>query len=254
MDAIERRLRERGLPVTPMYRRAQERRDARQRATAARRNAARAWAAADRAQRAGDNDLFEELVERAEAYEASAEAQGIAAGDEPGAPRAEPDQVVRAAARFDDGRFAGRYEGAVTTGMTEKVDAGDAGQGQPTNEGSTWMLDLMDMSTRQGESGFAMLAVDVHSRFLMGALLRDKTLPSVLAGFEEILQIGGADKADKRGNELGAPTTIDTDYEKAWTRSPEWEEMMQQRGIQHRFKTSKYAVNNLAMIDEKTSA
>ena len=78
-------------------------------------------------------------------------------------PRAEPDQVVRSAVRDDRGRILGRYAGAITAGMVDKEDVNI-----PTNEGSTWQMDLMDMSTRGGATGFGLLAVDVHSRLLYG--------------------------------------------------------------------------------------
>ena len=121
-----------------MYRRAQEQRDAYQAAGRARRSAMRAYAGAFAAYEAGDEDRRDLLAARADMYDTREGAQRILMGDAGGMramPRAEPDQVVRSAARFDDGRFAGRYEGAVTTGMTEKVDVGAAGQ--PTNENST---------------------------------------------------------------------------------------------------------------------
>ena len=147
-------------------------------------------------------------------------------------PRAEPDQVVRAAARFDDGRFAGRYEGAITAGMVQKRDvrhpAPNDDHEPPTNEGSVWQMDLMDMSTRQAEQGFALVAVDVNSRYLVGALTRDKTFPSLLRAFDEILRIRGADMANKTALGYGAPHTIDTDRERAWS-TPEWAAEMQRR-------------------------
>ena len=93
MDEARRRLRERGLPQTPMY--------------------------------------LDAELERMQPW-----AGGLI-------PRAEPDQVVRSAARDDRGLFVGRKKGAITTGMVDKQDVN-----APTNEGSTWQMDLMDMSTR----------------------------------------------------------------------------------------------------------
>ena len=89
-------------------------------------------------------------------------------------PRAEPDQVVKSAVRDDQGRILGRYAGAITAGMTNKQDVlGSRSMmpNAPTNEGSTWQMDLMDMSTRGGATGFGLLAVDVHSRLLYGTLV-----------------------------------------------------------------------------------
>ena len=81
-----------------------------------------------------------------------------------GMPRAEPDQVVRSAPRFDDGRFAGRYEGAITSGMVQKRDvrhpAPNDDHEPPTNEGSVWMMDLMDMV----ESFIRIMSVSVNSK------------------------------------------------------------------------------------------
>ena len=65
-------------------------------------------------------------------------------------PRAEPDQVVRSAVRDDRGRILGRYAGAITAGMTNKTDVlgmRSMMPNAPTNEGSTYQMDLMDMST-----------------------------------------------------------------------------------------------------------
>ena len=164
-------------------------------------------------------------------------------------PRAEPDQVVRSAVRDDRGQFLGRYAGAIVSGMVEKRDVGPYGPpgapNAPTNEGSSWQMDLMDMSTRGGATGFGLLAVDVHSRYLYGELVNDKTLPGLLAAFARLLQHYGAMDPNKMGDMLGAPATIDTDKERAWT-TPQWAAEMARRGIQHRFKTDRFSPNSLA--------
>ena len=87
--------------------------------------------------------------------------------------RAEPDQVVAERERGEDGRLLSRADagGAIATGLTEKVELD-----RPTLEGSTWQLDLMDMSTKQDTVGYGMLAVDVASRYLYGILLQEKNL------------------------------------------------------------------------------
>ena len=41
------------------------------------------------------------------------------------------------------------------------------------------------------------------------------------------------------------------DYERGWTNNPEFDELLQEFGIVQRFKTDKYAPNNLAEIDNK---
>ena len=120
----------------------------------------------------------------------------------------------------------------------------------PTNEGSTYQMDLMDMSTRGGATGFGLLAVDVHSRYLYAELVNDKTLPGLIAAFARLLQHYGAMDPNKMGDMLGAPATIDTDKERAWT-TPQWAAEMARRGIQHRFKTDRFSPNALGMIDEK---
>ena len=168
-------------------------------------------------------------------------------------PRAEPDQVVRSAVRDDQGRILGRYAGAITAGMTNKTDVlgmRSMMPNAPTNEGSTYQMDLMDMSTRGGATGFGLLAVDVNSRYLYGELVRDKTLPGLIAAFSRLLQQYGAMDPNKTGDMLGAPATIDTDRERAWT-TPQWQAEMARRGIQHRFKTDRFSPNSLGMIDEK---
>ena len=168
-------------------------------------------------------------------------------------PRAEPDQVVRSAVRDDQGRILGRYAGAITAGMTNKTDVlgmRSMMPNAPTNEGSTYQMDLMDMRTRGGASGFGLLAVDVNSRYLYGELVTDKTLPGLIAAFSRLLQQYGAMDPNKTGDMLGAPATIDTDRERAWT-TPEWAAEMARRGIQHRFKTDRFSPNSLGMIGEK---
>ena len=77
--------------------------------------------------------------------------------------------MVRSAVRDDQGRILGRYAGAITAGMTNKTDVlgmRSMMPNAPTNEGSTYQMDLMDMSTRGGATGFGLLAVDVNSRYL----------------------------------------------------------------------------------------
>ena len=164
-------------------------------------------------------------------------------------PRAEPDQVIRTAGRDDRpgrrGRIMGRYEGGITSGLTQKEDLS-----APTMDNSTWQMDLMDMSTKEGESGFGLLAVDVHSRTLYGVLVSDKTLPGLIEAFSRLLKQRGNDDPNKAGNKVGAPATIDTDKERAWI-TDEWHAEMQRRGIQQRFKTDRFTPNSLGMIDEK---
>ena len=145
MDEARRRLRERGLPTSPLYIHAE----------------------------------FERMILEEQRRLARLDGDPRPPGP---MPRAEPDQVVRSAVRDDEGRILGRYAGAITAGMVDKQDVN-----APTNEGSTWQMDLMDMSTRGGATGFGFLAVDVNSRFLYGKLVRDKTLPGLIAAFSLLL-------------------------------------------------------------------
>ena len=163
--------------------------------------------------------------------------------------RAEPDQVVAERERGEDGRLLSRADagGAIATGLTEKVELD-----RPILEGSTWQLDLMDMSTKQDTAGYGMLAVDVASRYLYGILLQEKTFEGVVEGFGRLLQLRGA-FGDKMGSQLGAPALIDTDREAAWNNA-DWKAEMQRRGIQHRMRTDAFSPNNLGMIDEKNQA
>ena len=126
---IDQQLRERGLPLTPMYQRAQERRNQYFADRRFRLNAARHQRQADRAVGAAA------IPHQMAANLWRARVQG---GDRE-MPRAEPDQVVRAPVRGDDGRILGRYAGAITTGLVDKVDVE-----KPTMEGSTFQMDLMD--------------------------------------------------------------------------------------------------------------
>ena len=172
-------MRERGLPQTPLYIMAQ---DERRQFLDDRRNRINA----ERNQRLADQLGSLRHQMRANAYRA--QIQDPARRE---MPRAEPDQVVRSAVRDDQGRILGRYAGAITAGMTNKTDVlgmRSMMPNAPTNEGSTYQMDLMDMSTRGGATGFGLLAVDVNSRYLYGELVRDKTLPGLIAAFSRLLQ------------------------------------------------------------------
>ena len=229
---LTQRLRARGLPDTPMYREAEEANRNRRNLLARARNARRNARMLDVAGQPG-----------AEAHREAARLFEEEAGP---ARRPEPDQVVAARERGDDGRLQSGAEagGAIATGLTEKVELD-----KPTLADSTWQLDLMDMSTKQDTAGYGMLAVDVASRYLYGILLQDKTYEGVVEGFGRLLQLRGA-FGDKRGNQLGAPALIDTDREAAWNNA-DWKAEMQRRGIQHRMRTDAFSPNNLGMIDEK---
>ena len=235
MAAARTALRERGLPQTPLYIMAQ---DERRQFLDDRRNRINA----ERNQRRAD-----ELGGAAAAIPNQMAANLYRARIQDPArremPRAEPDQVVRSAVRDDQGRILGRSAGAITAGMTNKQDVLGMRSllpNAPTNEGSAYQMDLMDMSTRGGATGFGLLAVDVHSRLLYGTLVRDKTLTGLLAAFANLLMQRGARDEDKTGDMLGAPATIDTDKERAWT-TPQWAAEMDRRGIQHRFKTDRFS-------------
>ena len=100
-------------------------------------------------------------------------------------------------------------------------------------------MDLMDMSTRGASEGFALVAVDVHSRYVYGELFKDKTLGSLLKAFDLLLQIRGAEVPNKTSHGHGVPDTIDTDRERVWV-TAKWAAEMARRNIQHRFKTDRF--------------
>ena len=158
-EMLTQRLRARGLPDTPMYREAEEANRKRKNLLARARNARRNARMLDVAGQPG-----------AEAHREAARLFEEEAGP---ARRPEPDQVVAARERGDDGRLQSGAEagGAIATGLTEKVELD-----KPTLADSTWQMDLMDMSTKQDTAGYGMLAVDVASRYLYGILLQKKPL------------------------------------------------------------------------------
>ena len=125
----------------------------------------------------------------------------------------------------------GRTAGAIATTLAPKEVEGEI---RPHLKGSTWQLDLIDFRSLGAVSGFAMVAVDVGTRKVYGALMADKSVPSIIAAFEEIT--GGADVSS-----ILAPSLIDTDQERGWTGSPQWENYLVRKGIAQRYKTDRFA-------------
>ena len=133
----------------------------------------------------------------------------------------------------------GRKAGAIARTLAPKEVEGEI---RPHLKGSTYQLDLIDFRSLGAVSGFAMVAVDVGTRKVYGALMADKSVPSIIAAFEEIT--GGADVSS-----ILAPSLIDTDQERGWTGSPQWENYLVRKGIAQRYKTDRFAKNNLGMVD-----
>ena len=152
MDRAQNRLRDAGLPETPMYRLRELRRIAQEED--------REIARAERRPR-------------------------------PSGPRAqaEPDQVVRTTERGADGKYVGRKAGAIATTLAPK-EVWSAKQGRevtkPVVKSSSWQLDLIDFRSLGAVSGFAMVAVDVATRKIYAAKMADKSVDSLIAAFSEI--------------------------------------------------------------------
>ena len=168
----------------------------------------------------------------------------------PSGPRAqaEPDQVVRSTERGADGRFLGRKAGAIGTTLAgkevwSKKQRRDVTK--PTLKSSTWQLDIIDFRSLGAESGYAMVAIDVATRKVYAAKMRDKSVDSLIAAFSEIT-------ADLGPESVNAPSLIDTDQERGWS-TPEWEAYLFDRGIQQRYKVDRFAPNSLGMVDNAIS-
>ena len=93
----------------------------------------------------------------------------------------ETEEVVKKTERGADGKFVGRKAGAIATTLATKEVEGEI---RPHLKGSTWQLDLIDFRSLGAVSGFAMVAVDVATRKVYGALMADKSVPSIIAAFE----------------------------------------------------------------------
>ena len=133
--------------------------------------------------------------------------------------RAEPDQVVRQTERNPQGRFIGRKAGAIATTLAPKqVFSYEEGAPaiRPHLRGSSWQLDLIDFRSLGGVSGFAMVAVDVSTRKVYGARMPDKSVPSIIAAFQQITN-------DRPVTSINTPSLIDTDQERGWTASTQWQ-------------------------------
>ena len=153
----------------------------------------------------------------------------------PSGPRAqaEPDQVVRSTERGADGTtLAGKK-------VWSKKQRRDVTK--PTLKSSVWQLDIIDFRSLGAESGYAMVGVDVATRKVYAAKMRDKSVDSLIAAFSEIT-------ADQPPQSVNAPSLIDTDQERGWS-TPEWEAYLLERGIQQRYKVDRFAPNSLGMVD-----
>ena len=99
------------------------------------------------------------------------------------------------------------------------------------------------MSNKRGRHGYAIVAVDTATRQAYGALLMTKTGEEIVDAFQEMAP------GDIKSPQV--PQVLDTDQEAGWTRFWEWREFLEEMGINQRFKTDEFAVNNLSMVDNR---
>ena len=138
----------------------------------------------------------------------------------------------------------GRKAGAIATTLAPK-EVWSAQQGRevtkPTLKGSTWQLDLIDFRSLGAVSGYAMVAIDVGTRKIYAARMPDKSVDSLIDAFSEIT-------SDLGPESVNAPSLIDTDQERGWS-TDEWEQYLEDKGIQQRYKVDRFQPNSLGMVD-----
>ena len=103
--------------------------------------------------------------------------------------QAEPDQVVRPTERAGSGRFVGRKAGAIGTALAPKEVWSQEQQQdvtKPTLKGSTWQAVLIDFRTLGAASGYAMVAVDIATRTVYAEKMADKSTQSLIAAFDSM--------------------------------------------------------------------
>ena len=61
-----------------------------------------------------------------------------------------------------------------------------------------------------------MVSIDVGTRKIYAAKMADKSVDSLIQAFSEIT-------SDLPPESVNAPSLIDTDQERGWTKTPEWE-------------------------------
>ena len=155
-------------------------------------------------------------------------------------PRAEPDQVVRQVEKGKDGKFVGRKAGAVATFLVDK-EVGINNDIKPSLQGSQWQMDIIDMHTLGGAKGYAIVAVDTATRKMYGRTMNTKTADDIVDTVRDMLDDVVVPGADPPSMSPEVPTQLDMDYERGWTNNPEFDALLQEFGIQQRFKTDKYA-------------
>ena len=91
-----------------------------------------------------------------------------------------------------------------------------------------------------------MIAVDVATRMVYASQMADKSVDSIIMAFSDITSDLGPENTN-------VPAMIDTDQERGWTKSAEWKEYLEGKGIAQRFKVDRFAPNSLGMVDNVIS-
>ena len=112
-------------------------------------------------------------------------------------------------------------------------------------------MDIIDMHTLGGARGYAIVAVDTATRKMYGRTMNTKTGDDIVDTVRDMLDDVVVPGADPPSMSPEVPTQLDMDFERGWTNNPEFDALLQEFGIQQRFKTDKYQPNNLAVIDNK---
>lgn len=137
-------------------------------------------------------------------------------------------------------RDSKKEQGGVGTLMAMRPT--EEGGEKPTHADATWVMDLVDMSSRGqsvgNEYSFAMLCVDVGTRRVRGQLMKTRQ------GWESVAALGRM-----RAGLGDVPKVLSTDKDTAFMNG-QFQEYLKDNKIQHVTKDV-FADNQLALVDSK---
>ena len=154
--------------------------------------------------------------------------------------RTEPADEIEQIFRGRNNR-ARKDQGAIVTQLAARKD--NFSKETPTASDVTWQADLMDMTSWNQEWKFALICVDIGTRKVRAGPMRNKEPREAVRALMEIRT-----DADVHGQ--GVPKVLDTDQDKAFMGAP-FQDHLSEQGIQHITKTSKFAENQLGLVDTK---
>ena len=129
-----------------------------------------------------------------------------------------------------------REQGGVAT-LTAMRRTED-GRRKPSHAFVTWQADVLDMSTREGESSHALLAVDVGTRKVWGELMRGRSSEEAAAALRRMREGLGH-----------VPKVLSTDRDTAFMGGP-FQEYLRRHKIDHVTK-EKFGDSQLGLVDAK---